>query len=173
MTLKSCCLLCRLGILIRLCYAPLMHSNSSVSPTCLTCLWTVGRNRKGRDLDVNHELMMLTTELVPWRNQNLLITTSGYTLKQSEGEQMKGPVCLLCLVLSAQRHMVETSVNRWASDGEHCVIFFLPFSLPPSCYLSGIPAQLCRAQSLVVMGRGGIVGEDQRAKREAKDAEAD
>lgn len=56
---------------------------------------------------------------------------------------------------------------------EHIVYFFFLFSLTPSRYLSDIPAQLCRGSVTRCDGKGGIVGEDQKAKRGAKDTGAD
>lgn len=78
------------------------------------------------------------------------------------------PVCLSqCDRPQSSDTLEETSANRQASD-ESAVCFS-----PPFLSISNIPAQLCQAQSLVVMGKGGIMGEDQRAKRGAKDTEAD
>lgn len=76
--------------------------SSSVSSTCLTCLWTVGRSKKRQRLGFKPWAeAMLTSELEGIKSL-LLTATSGYTLKAcpGDGEQVKGLLCRvpsLCL----------------------------------------------------------------------------
>jgi len=162
-------------------HAPLIRPNKLLSVIHLPCMsLNSGRKQKRQGLGFKPRAeVMLTTELgcasresKPCSLPQPLSESPNRVMERKQRVWQISDVfernCLLCVVLGVSvwvavtgvqargetqmEKQYGTSVNRRASDGS-AVYFSLLFSLPVSCYLSNIPAQLCQAQSLVVMGR--------------------